>query len=322
MNVIRDEQLNRLQSAGARFGIDAQLTTFPHHGQDELRSPPVARPTVRDRSRSRLFWDLLLLLELYGSGPRSRRDHFSGERDSHRPRLRDHRRALAAGVDSTDHSHLPGFRQFFGTNAKIGPSGLLAHRGARSCRASRTASSSERRGRVWHAARQDHPNHYAGRIASGFRVSPRSARRSTGGAALIRGASRLCWRIIHSPLQYSDHQAGRSGLLRGGVRHRLAGVRHASRAKRRNYRQPCNMPNGCFCYGSSPRRIPENGAPPDRRHWRLPPARRANCVWPTTASARPPRRQRARSRDRCSRRHLICKPEPPHFGPSPSTRLV
>ena len=30
MNVIRDEQLNRFQSAGARFGIDAQLTTFPH----------------------------------------------------------------------------------------------------------------------------------------------------------------------------------------------------------------------------------------------------------------------------------------------------
>src|SRR4051794_21204592 len=82
--------------AGARLGIDAQLTTFPHHGQDELRSPPVARPTVRDRPHSRLFWDLLLLLELYGSGPRSPRDRLSGERDSHRPRLRDNQRALAA----------------------------------------------------------------------------------------------------------------------------------------------------------------------------------------------------------------------------------
>ena len=90
------EGARRLQSDLLRLEIDAALTPRAHRGQYGLRAPAVPNCVVRARSRSRLFWDLLPLLELSGCVSRTRCARLSEQRDCHHPGLRGNGSALTA----------------------------------------------------------------------------------------------------------------------------------------------------------------------------------------------------------------------------------
>jgi hypothetical protein len=69
---------------GRDRGMVARLTVLAYHGRHDLGSP-VAYRIARDRTRSRLPWGLLLVLELCGRPTRCLCDRLLGQRYNHHP---------------------------------------------------------------------------------------------------------------------------------------------------------------------------------------------------------------------------------------------
>jgi hypothetical protein len=69
---------------GRDRGMVARLTVLANYGWHDLGSP-VAHRIARGRTRSRLPWGLLLVLELCGRSTRCLRDRLLGQRYNHHP---------------------------------------------------------------------------------------------------------------------------------------------------------------------------------------------------------------------------------------------